>query len=336
MRWLLETLPLFFLISSLEAKDSHKKAIELAKFPTERCHLYELEARAHEMRKSGYQHAREIIEEIDTRVLEDPKILSLTTKDAAKHQEIAGKYHHPFDKNRSGRNIKGLFINASDVRMKYQHFILAACPKTLKDARNFFEAALDQDVPVYVSALRSTEARHHCNNFWRKKSLKKITLRDDSKIEYISSTIIAKKKKSIQHAVPQLIESTLYCSRGTYLTHLHYEGWQDKRGMPSEKLLTKLLDRLYELSPDPSVPIAINCRGGTGRSGTIAVSLYLRRLVDAKLAAGKTLDEITVNIPEIIYSFRRHRTSIIGTPAQLAQIYSVLAAYYERLKVEPF
>lgn len=315
---------LFAFSSGLEAK-------KFDQFPAESCKLSELEYRAKELRANGYRKARALIDEIDRRNDNDPKIQSLSVNDAKKHKKIAGRYHPPYDNNRSGREL-GLFINASDVHTKRQHYILASCPRTIKQARDLFEVVRAQKAAVFISALRSKEARHsYCNNFWRGKNLKKIHLRDNATINTSSVEVRDLRPKACGALIPRIIERTLQYSSGHTLHHLHYEGWKDKRAMPSKRLLTSLLDRIYELSPDPQVPVGINCRGGTGRSGTIAVSLYLRREVDAQLAAGKKINEIKVNIPEIIYSFRKHRKSIIGTPAQLAQIYSVLAEYYQRL-----
>lgn len=301
-------------------------------FPEETLHLRDLKARAKKLRKDDCRRGRKIIEKIDATALNNKKIQAFSLKSAAKNKKIAGRYHPPFDKNRAGRKIKGLYVNASDVRMKRQNYVLASLPRTHHEVRDYFEAALAQDVQVFVSALCSTEAKSRCNNFWKNDVLKKITLRDGSKITHGKSQVLHILENSRKKLVPQIIESTLYTSDERKITHLHYEGWQDKHGMPCEELLANLLDRIYELSPDPKVPVAINCRGGAGRTGTVAVSLYLRREVDAQLAQGKDIDDIQVNIPEVIYSFRFHRKSIVGSPEQLAQIYSVLGNYYERLR----
>jgi protein tyrosine phosphatase len=98
--------------------------------------------------------------------------------------------------------------------------------------------------------------------------------------------------------------------------------------------LQALLDEMEQSNPSREIPIAINCISGVGRTGTIAVSYYLRREIDAQLASGTSLDDIRVNIPEVIYKFRIQRPYTAGRALQLVQLYSVLASYVEKLKHE--
>lgn len=319
---MLRLLSIFLLVTicgKIEAKNDPQR------FPEEGCYLKDLRAEAKKLQANDHKKARAIIREINARVKVDKKIQALTNKSAKMNPKVAGNKSFPFDINRSGRQFKGLYINASDVRLKAQNYVLAACPRDRRGANDYYEAALAQDVAVFVSAIKSTEAKSRYNNFWMKDKLHTIALRDRSRILHIGSKVLK------NDGAPQIIETALRTSTGKKITHLHYDGWGDKRPMPSEKLLGDLLDRITELNPDPEVPVAINCRGGVGRTGTIAVSLYLRRFIDSELQAGKKLDKIMVNIPEIIYAFRNQRNRIIGNPSQLAQLYTVLADYYETL-----
>ncbi|MBS0634806.1 MAG: hypothetical protein JSR37_05025 [Verrucomicrobia bacterium] len=318
---------LFFLVT-LEAKEKYDQ------FPKESCTLAELKEKANELQANNFSKAKKLLLEIRRRVLKDPKIRVLTTIKSKLHKRNEGRLHHPFDKNRLGKQIKDLYINASDVRLKDQNFILSSCPRSLSEVRDYFDGAIARNTQVFVSCLKSTEVEDRRNNFWQNKVLKNIRLRDGSKLSQTSSRVLKTLENSKRNTVPQIIESRLLTSKGIALTHLHYEGWKDKTAMPSEKLLNLLLDRIYELSPDPKIPVAINCKGGVGRTGTVAISLYLRRVVDRELKAGKPLNTITVNIPEIIYMLRKERKRMVGIATQLTQIYTVLYAYYERLKEE--
>lgn len=316
---LLSLLLLVTIFGRIEAKTDPQR------FPEEECYLKDLRKQAKKLRANDHEMARAIIREINSRVRLDKKIQALTNKSAEMNPKVAGNKSFPFDINRTGRQFTGLYINASDVRLKAQNYVLAACPRDCKGAKDYYEAALAQDVAVFVSAIKSTEAKSRYNNFWKQEKLNKISLRDRSRIQHIASTVLK------NDGIPQIIETSLLTTYGKSITHLHYDGWGDKRPIPSEKLLAHLLDRISELNPDPEVPVAINCRGGVGRTGTIAVSLYLRRLVDRELQAGKKLDKIKVNIPEVIYTFRNQRNRIIGNPSQLAQLYTVLADYYDQI-----
>ncbi len=284
------------------------EAIGVEHFPEADCYLYQLREIALRLQKNDHKKARELI------------------------QELRAQTPTRTFKNGTGRHLPGIAINASDVKMKLQKFVLAACPRNRKAAKDYYEATLDQNVTLFVSAIKSNEAKSRYNNFWTKKRLKKIALKDKSKIVHVTSKVLCiNNNTKHKKVVPQIIETTLETTSGKTISHLHYDGWRDKRAMPCLQLFSQLLDRIYELNPDPKVPIAINCRGGVGRTGTIAVSLYLRRLVDAELAKGVKINDIKINIPEIIYTFRRYRKRLIGNPHQLAQIYSSLADYYERV-----
>ncbi len=316
---------LFSSFHTLEARKNYKH------FNKENCKLADLKLKAEELKKNNFKKAKELIREIRRRALIDPKMKALTTKKSKEHKKNRGRLHHPYDKNRLGKQIKDLYINASDARLKEQSFIFSSCPRSYSEVRDYFDGALARKTTLFVSCLKSTEVRNRSNNFWQNKVLKHIRLRNGSKITQTSSRVLEILENSKKKTVPQIIESKLYCSNGDWVTHLHYEGWRDKAEMPSERLLNVLLDRIYELNPDPSVPVAINCKGGIGRTGTVALSLYLRRIVDSELKAGKELSEIEVNIPELIYMFRKERKRMIGVPKQLAQIYTVLYTYYKRL-----
>lgn len=321
-QYVMSLFALCFLVSGLQAHGT-----KYDKFPDEDFFLYELVLQSKKLRENHYKKAKYLIYEFDSRSEEDPEIRNLKQDEAKKNKVKAGKYHPPFDFNRTGRHIKGLYICASDVHLEKQKYILAECPKTVELARDYYEAALAEKTKVFVSLHESTECRTHCNHFWGKKALKKITLHDGSKIKFLGSKAITHNKKmGLGKTMPQIIETTLHCPHAGKFTHLHFNGWCDETSAPSEKLLLCLLDRIEKLSPDPTIPVAINCRGGAGRTGTISVSLFLRRLVDAELAAGKHIDKIKVNIPEIIYQFRKQRKGILGTPGQLAQVYSCLGS----------
>jgi protein tyrosine phosphatase len=322
------SLLILFCICTMQAEAIEPKKSRYESFSKEKCYLNELQSKARSLKRYHFENAEAILEKINSRVSRDPDILRLKIKSSLKYKKIAAKYHPPYDKYRAGRHIKGLYINATEVNTKYQNFILAACPRTYGQVRDYLEAAFDEDVAVIVSVLQSFEAKQHRNNFWQNKVLKNIKLRDGTKVKQTANEILH--KKSSGRRSPKIIESSInYGDQAC--THLHYDGWKDKGPAPCTELLGLLLDRICELSPDPEVPVGINCRGGVGRTGVLAVSLYLRRKVDAELARGVDLEDISVNIPETIYAFRKIRKSIISTPAQLTQLYTILHEYYTQL-----
>lgn len=298
--------------------------LQFDQFPAEWCACETLGIRAAQL-KNNLQEGEAIIEEIKRRVKMDPAIASLSRNDAAA-SEIASKHNAPYDAYRAGREIPGTFFNGSDVQTDLQNFLLFGCPRGAKDTSDFFDTVLRRGIRVIVSLNANGESRRRYFNFWENERLKTLTLRDGWSIEKVAERILAAEPTGF----PKVVESTLLASKGDEkieLHHFHYDGWKDKQPMPSEGLLDILYRRIEEINPSPDPAIAINCRGGVGRTGTGAVGYYARRYVDRVLSTGT---KQTVNIPEIIYQFRKRRSGIIGQPSQLAQVYSLTYQYYQQ------
>ena len=300
-------------------------------FPEEWCSFESLREKSNQL-KADLSRGQRVIDEINRRVKEDPQIALLTTH-VAKAHPLAGKHYLPYDQYRAGREIPGAYVNGSDVRTSFQHFLLMGCPKEVCDASAMFDTVIRQRTRLMVSLNESGEAGGRINTFWKNESLKTFCLRDGWRIENIGERLLDQRASLPEGTrIPRLVESTLVARKGdtaVEIRHLHYDGWRDRQAMPSEELLYGLYTRIEELATGPQPPIAINCKGGVGRTGTVAVGLYIRRYIDTCLAEGR---EPRINIPEIIYrEFRKQRAGIVGRPAQFAQIYSLAATYYERV-----
>lgn len=301
-------------------------------FPEEWCTFDQLEGKAMVL-KSSREIGHKIIDEIKRREKTDPSITCLTKKDATS-SEIASRYNPPYDAFRAGRDIPGAFFNGSDVHTDLQKFLLTGCPKGPQDTADFFDTVLHQGIRIMISLNQHEEPKSRYYDFWENARLKTLNLRDGWSLEKIYEKILAEYDAGNDgDRVPKIIESTLIATKGDQqieLKHFHYDGWRDKFPMPSERLLSTLYERIEQDNPSPGTPIAINCKGGVGRSGTVAVGFYLRRYIDKNLAEG---EKSRVNIPEIIYrEFRRRRSGIIGQPTQLAQVYSMASRYYLQRK----
>ena len=309
------------------------------KFPKEWCSVNDLRKRAKELSSYMYQEAEMLVREIQRRTELDPAIKNLSQNDgkAEDFRALVGGNKLPYDYNRTGKAIAHVFLNASDVLMQgRQNYILAALPRNILQTRDYFEAATRQGVSLFVSAHETGEEPTRATNFWKNEVLSQIVLSDDSTITNVSD-IDAKGEKTEKQKqrIAHIVKNSLIHAQGTAektLTHLHIDGWRDNSPMHDEALLQTLLDEMEQLSPSREIPIAINCVSGVGRTGTIAVSYYLRREIEAQLRDGILLDDIRVNIPEVIYKFRMQRQYTAGRTLQLVQLYSALASYVEMLK----
>ncbi len=271
-----------------------------------------------------------IIQEIKFRVKEDPAILQYTKEIALTHPGITSIHNPPFDHNYTGKN-EGVFVNASDITFDEQNFILAGLVKSNAEAARYFDVLIARKVKVLASFHESTESASRCNNFWQNERLENMQLSDGWTIRNVEQKIIA--KEELEPDSPCIVESTLIAKKGDeehVMTHFHYDRWRDRHQMPSTDLMLILQDRMEELSPDPTVPIALNCRGGVGRSGSTAVAYLLRKRLQKELLQEKPIDEIEVNLPETVYEFRKQRSGVCGQGSQFAQVHEVLFKLYER------
>jgi len=282
------------------------------------CAVKDFKATSVQLKKDGYKSAKKIIKRVKKEVKKDPKLINKALCDAAGHK------------------VPKLYDGATDVQLTDQNYLLTICPRTIANAGALFDAALQRNVKLFVSAHQMDEAEKLCNHFWKNKALSKMSLKGGWKIKKVAKKVLAEgAKESGGTRVPRIIESTLKATKGhekRILTHLHYDGWRNGKAMPDEKLLHVLHDRMQELSPSSTVPISINCRAGVGRTGAIAIGHHIRKEIDRHLAAGKKLDDISINVPALLYAFRKQRENVLRQGSQLAQIYSVIGDHYAKLK----
>ena len=177
---------------------------------------------------------------------------------------------------------------------------------------------------VVVSLHETGEAKGRCHDFWKEDRIKEMAFRDGWTLR-ITEVLDGNKDQS---SGPRIIETTYEASRGEEkrtITHLHYDGWHDQSAIPDVTLLGTLIRRIEDLSPDRKIPIAINCHGGVGRTGTLTVCYDQFKECKQQLAAGTTSDRVVVNVPERLYALRKQRPNLIGQKSQFSQIPAVLS-----------
>ena len=214
---------------------------------------------------------------------------------------------------------------------KRQKYILAACPSKEKSIAKFYDTCIEKKVRVIITANQVGESGK-CPAYWKNKILKELKLSHGWSIEHDKSkkTVLATGKKG-----SKIVERTLVAKKGSEerkIIHMHYVKWEDRMPSPDVDLLMKLLDRKDEIQKGHDVPVAINCKAGRGRTGTIAVADLARKEIDAQLQSGTKLDKVRVNIPEMIYEMRKQRPSILGRVSQVQHVYALLGKQYARLK----
>lgn len=121
-----------------------------------------------------------------------------------------------------------------------------------------------------------------------------------------------------------------------YVTQFHYQGWPDHLAAPDHELLEeghKAVQREFdERKLSTHSVVTVHCAAGMGRSPCFAASDYVRLQLNTKIQAGEKLDAIRLNVPEIIYAFKKQRPSMLGGPDHWQSIYYSLRRAYQRYK----
>jgi protein tyrosine phosphatase len=327
-----------------------KPKSKYGKFPEATCKLSELRTWAKDA-KTIESYLKEIKNRSKKK---DPELTSkskLIAKKPGNKKRATGTF--PWDHNHSGKVINGVFVNASDVNIPgIQKYIFAGCPRDTKNIGDYYDVLLKKGVKVIVTVNKIGE-QGNTPGYWTNKELSKVKLRDGWKISAIdekrkdiivgtkpvfTSDVNPKKmsKNELAKWRPRVQESHIVATKGAKkheFIHLYHDNWHDHKAPPDLKVLKALADRIDKYATK-DIPIAINCHGGIGRTGTIALINYGRRKIDAELKKGKALDKITLNLPEMLYEFRQQRQGMIGNKGQLPAVYKSLASYYEYLKAK--
>jgi len=309
-------------------------------FPLEWCTLAELKTKLKDPDALDALFMKLTLREkvLDQRLINTPR-------EAAKAKKELCPYSYPYDFNRAGKDIKGLFINASFAEIGgRQSYLLGTCPKTIEDAQNTFDVILKEGVRVLISLHQSKEIGP-TGDFWAEKVLSKLTLRDGWKIHNLEkdssldgTKAFAKKlneEKKNPSDDPQIIERHLLAERQgekREIVHLHYKDWHDCLAAPIPLLMNTLLDRKDEISPSKEIPIWINCKAGIGRTGAIALLDLSRREVKEQLKAGTKLEEVSINIPALLYRLRQERASALSNPKSFLHVYQCMVDFMESLQ----
>jgi len=230
-------------------------------------------------------------------------------------------------------------LEADNVVVEGEKYLLFANPLDKMKAGRVFDEALERGVTLFVSLIESTQvATTQYNNYWTEARCKNMVSKQGWTFSHEGSHVLEAGISAPESALrPQIIETVIKASRGDEtreIRHLHYEGWKDRQPMPNEALFRRLLCRIEELQANLDIPIAINCYGGVGRTGTTAICNYFRRKICHELGKKRALKDIQINIPETILAFRQQREHFLNDATQLANVYSVLGQHANELQMQ--
>lgn len=296
------------------------------------------------------------------------KVNQLTKKDA--ETIFADKTLHgkPFDQNRLGkvgiRKVKtsdgqkmchdlcvpgfdSFYVAGSVIEMPLRRYAIMQAPlavhgKKVDTVRDFWESVvLLCQSPIIVSTHDPEEklakrgymerARYWAQELfpmplrdgWKLERCEGeellVTSRHDEKIRLVKRSFLATKEGHVRH-----------------VTQFHYQGWPDHLAAPDHELLEeahKAVQKEFEVRRlAPHSIVTVHCAAGMGRSPCFAVSDYVRLELQTKIQAGEKLDTIRLNVPAIIYAFKKQRPSMLGGQDHWQSIYYSLRRAYQRYK----
>ncbi len=254
-----------------------------------------------------------------TNEIKKPMDVALKKKFKAKNRNHT---YLPYDENRTGREIPGFYLSASDVITHAQHYIVAQAPlkATISD---FWHALLVRHCPLIVTTAMPIEFNQDkAYAYWEEEAFPVYT--KEWKIEH------SNKNKEILGTASKhrLVKRTFYAtnretSEKQTITQLHYENWPDN-GIPDMRLFTKLLDATDSMALSKETPITVHCSAGIGRSGTFVAGHSLRKSIRKEKSNEKKLESLTINIPEAVMILRLQRKWMVATSRQLQTIYQLL------------
>jgi protein tyrosine phosphatase len=113
------------------------------------------------------------------------------------------------------------------------------------------------------------------------------------------------------------------------LTHLH-QVWPTDSS-PSQDDVDALITQMRTLSLNPTNPIAIHCRKGFGRSGTLAAMDALSYSIDQQIAAGANVANVAISVENTVYMDRQQRRGAVDSDAQLMGCFDLAARRWTQL-----
>lgn len=203
------------------------------------------------------------------------------------------------------------YINASyvDIGSPFQnnqtanHEIIIACqaplPSTVYD---FWNMVFSHKVPIIVMLSKLVEnKRPKCHKYWpspgESLKIKGITVKNIYETESgpITESCFLIEKQGKFHQV----------------THLQLTSWEDMK-IPTISETSSLIEKIYELWRDKSLPIVVHCSAGIGRTGTL-LAIMMK----------KNIPQMT--IWGIVLYLRKARTGMVQTREQ----YKFIGDFFE-------
>lgn len=111
------------------------------------------------------------------------------------------------------------------------------------------------------------------------------------------------------------------------------ENWADHHGIEPKTLLTMIENFSKDYNPIDDL-VAVHCSGGVGRTGTFIAGFLLLKEIDRQIAAGTAIDKLDISIEKIVMQLALQRYQMVATPAQYVTLHRLVDLYLAKLQKE--
>jgi protein tyrosine phosphatase len=229
---------------------------------------------------------------------------------------------YPYDKNRTGNEVKGFYLDASDIQTPLQNYIFAAAPSKEAFLDFWYAMACLRRSPTIVSlAMANENGKSKWEPYWEKSRFP-LALQDGTTVDFENEEVVATSNILSQCRIVRRTYSVTSPSNSHpfAICQLHFENWPDNKGAPDLDLLEKCHGLVDMHHPSKDLPITVCCSAGKGRTGTFAAVDKIRKHILMERKSGKRWDEIEIDIRGDIIDFRKQRRLMVSTKEQVKTI----------------
>lgn len=200
-----------------------------------------------------------------------------------------------------GYNLVSEDYNANIISIHGLRFLALEAPLQ-KNIETFFKLLVDYDVS----------------------SLVRLTPRFDQKRQRESAYPYWEGRLDIH---PMTGGQTLRIAEDREISYFQTDSWVDCEGESPQRVIA-LVKALERNAPKDEM-IAIHCRIGVGRTGTLIAAYTLLRDIDRQLASGVVPLEVQVSIERVVYELSLQRPFFVTYFAQYKTLHEVVRHYVE-------
>lgn len=255
-----------------------------------------------------------------------PNDHQLIKSDGTKHQTIPVSY------------LNGNIVTTPSFS---EHAHIATQGPLKETIPDLFNVMIEKESSIIVSIVmhqetkivdgRAVETREKCSNYWEQEvdlgnGFRLLPRKDLHKIEFEGTQegIVIRELQITKEGKPF---KSIY--------QYHYQNWPD-HGAPRAEVFFQFNELINDQTERDRRhgkigPVTSHCSAGCGRTGTFLAVHFIREFIQAELTNGKTLDQIRLNIPQLVFEMKLCR-HLIESPTQYNAVLTWTERYVKSLQ----